>query len=223
MAKAKKPRKKGAGRPPAGPIVGKVSVFSTRITAETRAALKAERDASGQSISQIAEQAITLGLETKQERKQRSPVKALAYLVAHLADACSVATSAAAKPFEWSDDQFVFDALVRALALLFEQLRPSDSPLQKYLAQATVHPVQRELLATPETWAKHVFWNLWDELAGTQHLPPLEPSAEYPAYAAYAYSLHKVRRDLNLDESRLKPTGRDGLAEGSFGRQGDKS
>ena len=59
------PRKRapGGGRKPAGPISGKLSIFSTRITHETRVALEAEAGMTGQSISQVAEQLINLGDE----------------------------------------------------------------------------------------------------------------------------------------------------------------
>jgi hypothetical protein len=159
-------RAKGGGRKPIG-TKAKSSNFSTRITANTRSALEVEAKLADISVSRMAEQLLELGLDTKREREQRSPIKALSYIVEYLADECSVATHDSSPPFEWNTDTFVFDALTRALGLLLERLRPSDSPLQKYLAEAkNVHPVYRELLATPETWAKHAFWNLWDELAG---------------------------------------------------------
>ena len=43
------------GRPPQGPKSGKGHVLTTRITAETRAALEAEAERTGRSISQVAE------------------------------------------------------------------------------------------------------------------------------------------------------------------------
>src|SRR5215467_1967926 len=83
-------RAPGAGRKPAGPIAGKLSNFSTRITNETRLALEAQAGASGQSISQIAEQMIRLGLGTVAERERSNPTQALAFFIAELADGCSV-------------------------------------------------------------------------------------------------------------------------------------
>ena len=86
------PRKRapGAGRKPAGPISGKLSNFSTRITNETRIALEAQAGASGQSISQVAERMIRLGLETVAERERSNPTQALAFFIAELAEGCSV-------------------------------------------------------------------------------------------------------------------------------------
>jgi hypothetical protein len=214
-----KPRKRkpGAGRPPAGPITGKVSVFSTRITAETRGALTTEAAASGRSISQFAEEMLELGLATRRERAQRSPIKALSYLVGRLAEECSVATRSTAPPLEWNTDAFVFDSFSQALKMLLEQLRPSANPLRDFLSEAQdVHPVYRDLLAAPETWAKHVFWRLWDEFAGTKNLPPTEPipvselkgllpdssDGELLTISRDSYSLYRARRDLGIGEKK---------------------
>lgn len=232
MAKARKLRKPGAGRPPAGPITGKKAIFSTRITEATRSALDAEARASGQSVSQLVEQMIELGLTTKAEGEHRSPVRALSWLVGYLANACAVGSHKTTEVSEWHNDTFVFDALTKALSLLFEQLRPSASALAKDLADQTrtdIHPITRELMASSETWAKYNFWRLWDELAGTAHLPPVGPPGlglwsvtTDEQLPNYIYSLHKVRRDLNLDEGRLKPMRRDGLAEDVFGNKWEK-
>lgn len=43
------------GRPPKGPMQGKGFNFATRVTAETRAALEAEAQRTGRSMSQVAE------------------------------------------------------------------------------------------------------------------------------------------------------------------------
>ena len=51
MSETIKPR----GRPAMGPKSGKGAVLTTRITAETRAALEAEAERTGRSISQVTE------------------------------------------------------------------------------------------------------------------------------------------------------------------------
>jgi hypothetical protein len=213
----KRKRNPGAGRPPQGPIIGKVAVFSTRITAETRTALESEAEATGRSISQVAEEAMDLGLETKRERAQSNPTKALTYLVGRLADECSFGVAPTGPHFEWNNDTFVFEALIRTLSLLLEQLRPSESPLRDYLATKPVHPDWRELFATPESWARHVFWRLWDEVAGTrgggapsQPVPfkqlladfPEIPREELVRWFGNSWSEYKARRDLGLDHKR---------------------
>ena len=150
------PRKRapGAGRKPAGPISGKLSNFSTRITHETRVGLEAEAGMSGQSISQIAEQMIALGLATKRERQQPSPTQALTFLVGQLADGCGAIFDD--KEFSWNTDAFAFDAFAFAVRLLLERLRPSDSALSRYLREGKdVDELDREMFASPESWAKH--------------------------------------------------------------------
>src|SRR5262249_12496491 len=170
------PRKRapGAGRKPAGPISGKLSNFSTRITHETRVGLEAEAGKSGQSISQVAEQMIALGLATKREREQSSPTKALAFLVGELADNCGALFGD--KQFSWNTDAFAFDAFAFAVRLLLERLpRPLDSALSRHLLEGEdVDELDREMFASPESWAKHQFYQLWDELMGIQHSLPVE-------------------------------------------------
>jgi hypothetical protein len=217
------PRKRapGAGRRPAGPMSGKLSNFSTRITHETRVGLEAEAAMSGQSISQVAEQMIALGLATKRERGQASPTRALSFLVGTLAEDCSPVFGD--KAFSWNTDAFAFDAFAFAMRLLLERLRPSHSELSRYLREGKdVDELDREMLASPESWAKHRFYQLWDELMGVQHSLPVElpteeqwttnikPASSSPVNKVlftkgdvrkifhYAFILEKVRRDLNL-------------------------
>jgi len=219
------PRKRapGAGRKPAGPIFGKLSNFSTRITHETRIGLEAEAGMSGQSISQVAEQMIALGLATKREREQPNPTQALTFLVGRLADGCGAVFGD--KTFLWNTDAFAFDAFAFAVRLLLERLRPSDSALSQYLREGKdVDELDREMFASPESWAKHQFYELWDQLMGVQtlHSLPVElpteeqwetnfkKAASQPFNKViytkgdvgkifhYAFILEKVRRDLNL-------------------------
>src|SRR6516164_1635781 len=215
------PRKRapGGGRKPAGPISGKLSNFSTRITHETRVGLEAEAAISGQSISQVAEQMIALGLATKREREQSSPIQAIGFLVGQLADSCSALFGD--KEFSWNTDAFAFD-----VRLLFERLpRPLDSALSRHLREGKdVDELDREMFASPESWAKHQFYELWDQLMGVQtlHSLPVElpteeqwetnfkKAASQPFNKViytkgdvrkifhYAFILGKVRRDLNL-------------------------
>jgi hypothetical protein len=217
------PRKRapGAGRKPAGPISGKLSNFSTRITHDTRVGLEAEAAMSRQSISQVAEQMIALGLATKREREQPSPTQAICFLVGQLADSCSALFGD--KKFSWNTDAFAFDAFAFTMRLLLERLRPSDSELSRHLREGKdVDELDREMFASPESWAKHQFYRLWDELMGIQHSLPVElPTEEQwetnikkvassPVNKVifmkgdirkifqYAFILEKVRRDLNL-------------------------
>ena len=177
---------------------------------------------SGQSISQIAEQMIALGLATKREREQSSPTQAIGFLVGQLADSCGALFGD--KVFSWNTDAFAFDAFAFAVRLLFERLpRPLDSALSRHLREGKdVDELDREMFASPESWAKHQFYQLWDELMGIQHYYPVEipteemwttnikKAASTPGgkvlfkrgdirkFFQYAFTLEKVRRDLNL-------------------------
>src|SRR5262249_54026405 len=158
-------RAPGAGRKPAGPIHGKLSNFSTRITQETRVALEAAAADSGQSISQVAERMIRLGLNTAAEREQSNPTQGLNYFIGRLAEDCSVKLSDTV--FPWNTDSFSFDALAFAMQLLLERLRPANSALVRYLSKhQDIDELDREMLGRPEEWAKHVFKAHWDEVTG---------------------------------------------------------
>jgi len=215
-------RAPGAGRKPAGPISGKGSTFSTRITHETRVGLEAEAAMSGQSISQVAERLIALGLEVKREREHSSPTQALTFLIGQLADMCGAVFGE--REFSWNTDSFAFDAFAHAVKLLLERLRPPDAELIRYLREGEdVDELDREMFASPESWAKHQFYKLWDELMGIQRDLPVElPDEEgwtnnikkaaankklmrvlykfgdVQKMFQYAHTLERVRRNLNL-------------------------
>jgi len=213
------PRKRapGAGRPPAGPISGKLSNFSTRITHETRVALEAEAGRTGQSISQVAERMISLGLTTKREREKSSPTQALSFMIAELADESGVILLG--KKFRWHTDRLVFDALAQSIGFLLGYLRKTmtlTDELSHNLREGKGVPdFLREMFESPEIWAKHIFFDLWAEVRNSQ-LPDEKRLAEYKntdpsVFGVFGegggdlrklfqrpYNLEKVRRDLNL-------------------------
>jgi hypothetical protein len=203
-------RRPGGGRKPAGPIKGKTSNFSTRITAETRQALDNEAKASGHSISQVAERVLQLGLAALRDRERRDPTRALVYLIGWIADASSIASPGSNERLDWNEEPFVFEAFERALAMLLKELRPAGpSRLKKYLADHNAHAVHREILATPEGYANHIFWELWDDL--TAQLKPIDADALRHLYpeaqealelSRYTYGLDHARRDLKIGEKK---------------------
>jgi hypothetical protein len=216
------PRKRapGAGRKPAGPISGKLANFSTRITQETRVALDAAAAESGQSISQVAERMIRLGLNTAAEREQSNPTQGLNKLIARLAEGCSVNLGDTA--FPWNTDSFSFDALAFTMQLLLERLRPADSALSRYLIEhKDVDELDREMLESPEEWAKHVFKAVWDEVTGVGKFELTEDpwtilarlkKKEFATDPLLNLMLRdeieweKLRRDLNIKRGKRRPT-----------------
>jgi hypothetical protein len=125
------PRKRapGAGRKPAGPISGKLSNFSTRITNETRSALESEAAATGQSISQVAERLIRAGLTASRDRNPA--MRALCFLITQLAGhivgpkLMEVEGSKSEIPlFNWRSSPFFFRAFKIAVGQLLDALEP---------------------------------------------------------------------------------------------------
>jgi hypothetical protein len=150
---------------PAGPISGKLSNFSTRITHETRAALEAAASESGQSSSQVAERMIRLGLNTVAERERSNPTQALAFLIGRLAEGCAV--DLGDQSFHWNTDSFLFDVLAYGTRLMLERLRPPDSALSREFREGKdVDELDRKRLANFEEWAEHVFVTFWKEVTG---------------------------------------------------------
>jgi len=157
-------RRPGGGRKPQGNIQGKGENFSTRITAETREALEREASASGQSISQVAERLLMLGLREKTKRDR--PLRALCYVIEQIALGLSsgrwmdpaefpVVDVSTRRPLrlraavesmrdEWRTEPFNYRAFKIAVGMLLNALEPKGelkSPhpaeeIDKYLANA---------------------------------------------------------------------------------------
>ena len=205
-------RRSKAGRKARGPISGKRANFSTRISVQTRQAMEAEAAASGWSISQAAEKLLELGIETRRERELNDATKALNYLIGRLAD--EVRLAAPEKIFEWNADAFICDALGIAIGLLIQELRRplKASAIQKLFTGADgVHPLYREVLASPEAWAKHAFLSVWGELTTV----PIETISDRKnlmgeffdkrtdgAWSQRTYDLDRARRALGFKEDK---------------------
>ena len=122
MTKARK-RRPGGGRKPAGDIHGKIETFSTRISRETRQALDDEARRSGQSVSQVAERLLILGLKTKRDREKDDPMRALSFLIDQLAITVS-AYPAGGAALNWRTNPFIFKSLRLAIYGLMKRLAP---------------------------------------------------------------------------------------------------
>jgi hypothetical protein len=139
MAKVRK-RKPGGGRKPRGPIHGKTETFSTRISAETRGALERESNRTGQSISQVAERLLILGLEERRKRSSTRPLRALCFLVEQLAaragshrfiDPLEIlrappqeAQAMREKMDKWRTDPFCYRSFRIAVGIVLDALEP---------------------------------------------------------------------------------------------------
>src|SRR5262249_11671307 len=113
--------------------------------------------------------------------------------------AADVAVPIGDKHIEWNEDAFVFEAFRLALTTLLERLRPTETPLQK----AELDPALRDVLTTPEAWAKSRFWNVWSDFSRTSTYTA-EALKEHPerdyALERELYGMDDARRDLRKGE-----------------------
>jgi len=204
-------RKPGAGRKPVGPIAGKRSTFSTRITAETRGALEAAAAAASprQSISQVAERLLMVALERERDRDLDDPARALGYLIGHLAEYCR-ATAEDGRDCSWRTDPSIFETFRLALAKLLERLRPPGE-----IDISVEGPL---VGSTPEHMAEYAFRAIWSSL-----LTPIEPktpseieavlvrrgrplpAATIAAMSRTLFAKSTVQRALNIKIEETKP------------------
>jgi hypothetical protein len=201
--KARK-RKPGAGRKSAGPFKGQFSNFSTRIQIETRQALEAEAEAAGQSVSQMAQRLLWLGIKEKRKRERPDAVQALCYIIAELAElVCNLK-----KPEEdWRTNPFMFEAFSVAIQKFMDAIRPSGE----------MRPPAREEapfggpLDTPDARAEWAVTVLWRFLQAAKPEPvtadmfnvalPLDWLTEMERDA---FGMAKAREALQIDIARTR-------------------
>lgn len=210
MAAAKRKRRPGGGRKALGPISGKSSNFSTRITSKTRADIEAEAQAAGLSISQAAERILQTGIEAIRERQTVGATKALRFLVGQLADDCSVKPGS--KRLEWNEDAFIFEAFKQSLIMLLDEIRPRGSDVERLLSSENDIPFTeawRAVLSSPEQLAKHAFLGLWQDLHRIDRTDVERSESELGMdprtagiWVRYANTLADVRRDLGIGEKK---------------------
>ena len=208
-------RKAGPGRKPAGTIRSKVSNFSTRITAETRVALETEARAKEQSVSQVAEQLLRLGIKTKRERERPDALRAFCYLVAELAELICNFKKADGKPvFDWRTTPFTFEAFRLAIQKLMDAIKPSGeirSPTEdeSTLANSLMWAGPYNSPEARAEWATMILWhNLQSAEPGrlTQEMfSPRVTVDELTEIERVAYSMARARHDLQIEFRRSRP------------------
>ena len=117
MAKKRAP---GAGRKPRGDFTGKTATLTTRITAETRAAMERAAQKSGRSLSQEVER--RLNDSVRNERNRRYDVRALAEAIAIVAEKVEKATGK-----HWLQDAFTGEALRGGIETLVRHFAPHSA------------------------------------------------------------------------------------------------
>jgi hypothetical protein len=174
MAKAKR------GRKPKGDFSGKLSNFSTRIQPETRKALEHEAKVSGQSISQVAERLLKIGLAERQAGEKDRAMRALCFLIAQLAHHVVGPhvrkEGSEAAVFEWRNDPFFYAAFKLAVGHLLDALSPG--PIENSVVVVTKEgpenpAMQRyvDSFKTPEARAEYAVDYVLNALRSISHWP----------------------------------------------------
>jgi hypothetical protein len=197
-------RKAGPGKTPSGPIRGKSSNFSTRITAETREALESEARARGYSMSQVAEQFLRLGIRTKRERDRPDAMRGLCYVIAELSELVCNLNPEGPLP-DWRTNPFMHEAFALAIQKFMTEIRPSGdvrSPIEDEprLANNTIGGPYDTPQARAE-WATMILWhNLHlkpERLAPEMFGIPL-PIDAITDMERTAYNMARAREDLQI-------------------------
>jgi hypothetical protein len=201
-----KPRRKpGPGRKPAGPLRGKSSNFSTRITQETRQALETEAQGADQSVSQVAEQFLRLGIATKRERERPNAIRALGYIVAELAEVIC-----RGKKDDWRTNPFLFETLGLAIQKFLDVIRPAGEiqPLASEQAERSkLNSIVGGPLDSPQAradWAVAALLNVMRQSKAEPFKAEMFPGIPLPAdvlteMERTSYGMVRARADLQID------------------------
>jgi hypothetical protein len=201
---------RGRGLKPRSDISRKTATFSTRITAQTRAALEAESRAGGQSISQVAERALRLGLEAERDRRRDNAMYALCYLIAETGRVVGGFCGPDGRPkFDWRTNQFMFRAFKLAVGHLLDALesesgRDQSSEQFNQIAFRDLPPTVLESYSSPEARARDAATIIWQSLQTADPVTQQEAdcASQTGPYGAIVelrrYGMSHARLDLNI-------------------------
>jgi hypothetical protein len=127
------------GRKPKGNYKQKTKVFSARLRADTRAAIEKAAINSGHSLSQEIEHRLRRSFDEDQNlfeklggRENYAVLRLIASLMSVMLHPSDIITLSPAEPRKsWLHDPYLFDQLVRAIAVVLEELKPEgerDAP-----------------------------------------------------------------------------------------------
>jgi plasmid stability protein len=148
MAKRHGGARTGAGRKVQGE--GKPEMFSTRISAETRAALEATAAEQGRSLAAVAEDILTAGLKARTESDDPA-MRQFLFLVRKIGS-----YTAGHSIFS---DPFKYEAFRLAVVKLLELLKPEGepvSPLKDLDPSVPIDPFAEQMWRSPESRADTV-------------------------------------------------------------------
>jgi hypothetical protein len=166
-----------------------------------------EARAGGQSVSQVAEQLLRLGIKTKRERERPDAMRALCYIVAELSELVCNFKAADGKPvFDWRTNPFMFEAFGLAIQKFMDVIKPAGdirSPREDEpgLANSTIWGPYDTPHARAE-WAVMILWhNLQsvepERLKADMFSVPLSIDA-LTDMERTAYGMARAREDLQI-------------------------
>jgi hypothetical protein len=211
---AKRQRAPGGGRKKGS--TPRQPPMSIRLPADLRDQLQvaANRAKSGKGRKLSSEIIARLRRDIDREKEdQREPTTwALNYLISELTRK-TILASPSGQRFDWHNDSFVSDSFRLAVSMLLEQLRPQDSAVKTAFSDADgmIHPLYRDVLASPESWAKVAFLDVWRDLTTQRPQPRAEMKRILDAHydenadgewADYTIDLDRVRRTLGFKENK---------------------
>jgi hypothetical protein len=158
--------RKNAGRKPQA--VKKSAYFSTRLDEATRERLERDAAEGGVSLSEEIQRRLKDSLNEKNDWGQPH-VRSLARLIMHLAERVDMITHRT-----WSEDQFAFEALKRAIDISFEWLDPKGEVVMPAHLEATLK--YAPAMATPDGVAATVALGLREQMMMDEPSGRVEPN-----------------------------------------------
>jgi len=116
------------GRKPRGNYKQKTQVFSTRIRADTKAALEAAAKNRGHSLSQEIEMRLRRSFDEDQNLFEKLGGRENYAVLRLISSVMSATWNPAGNMGSWLHDPYCFNQMVRAIASVLEALRPPGDP-----------------------------------------------------------------------------------------------
>jgi hypothetical protein len=202
------------GRKPKGEFSGKLATFSTRIQPDTRKALEREAQATGQSISQVAERLIAAGLARGKKSEKDKAVRGLCFLIGQIAHRVSGIEQQDFPASGWRSSPFFYQAFKLTVAKVLDALAPKGEIKPPKLTPVDIPENDTENFAefartfeTPEARADHTAklilgmletipqWSQEEREAQRQYLSSMGVSA---SLWADFYGMPEAAKDLEI-------------------------
>jgi hypothetical protein len=202
-------RRKGAGRPRFTKN-GKASNFSTRVTQKTRDLLEAEARLHGESLSEVAEYLLQIGMDERAKRRdrKRGPHRAFGFLLEVLNQEI-LGPYLRDPKYTWRSNPYMFEAFRTAVVHLLNGLGPPGEVVTPPLAPIPT-PNEDNLYNfvfpdAPQDYgricAQRVFLSMqiYSLRETAFRIPPDAPPNLHSSMMREYYGLIDARQDLSLE------------------------